>query len=63
MFLWQAIRNKIASKANLRVRGIELNGDDKFPLCNEVSESTSHLLLHCKFIWPLWGAVIDREGL
>ncbi|XP_057419024.1 uncharacterized protein LOC130713256 [Lotus japonicus] len=62
LFVWQAQKNKIATKDNLRARGIDLNGLETCVFCNQVSETSSHLFLHCVHIWNLWVAIISREG-
>lgn len=63
LFLWQALRNKIATRENLQAKGIVLNGSSSCPICNEVSESSSHLLLHCPSIWRLWCSILNRDGI
>lgn len=50
LFVWQARRNRIATRANLVRRGIHVEGGVACSLCNGGSETTNHLLIHCSLI-------------
>lgn len=36
--------------------------NDLCQLCGSTPESVSHLFLHCEKVWPLWSAIMLREG-
>lgn len=62
LFVWQAQRNKVATKANLIARGMNLDGQDLCVICNQVHETTEHLFMHCSSVWQLWASIVLREG-
>ncbi|RWR75099.1 Reverse transcriptase zinc-binding domain-containing protein [Cinnamomum micranthum f. kanehirae] len=55
-FTWLALRNKILTMDNLRLRHILLV--NACPLCLADEESVDHLLFHCKQMRALWSAIL-----
>ncbi|KAL8458477.1 hypothetical protein ACS0TY_036118 [Phlomoides rotata] len=53
IFAWRVLQNRIATKANLARRNIDL-GSFKCPRCDEVDEDSNHLFSSCKFAKDLW---------
>ncbi|CAN0887943.1 Putative ribonuclease H protein At1g65750 [Linum grandiflorum] len=51
-FIWMASLNSIATVDNLRRRGVIM--PNRCVMCCHAEESTSHLLLHCKYSFAVW---------
>ena len=60
-FVWEASRGKILTCDNLQKKGFTLV--NSCFICKEDSESTSHLLLHCKVARVLWDLTISWVGV
>ena len=60
-FVWQASYGKILTCDNLQKKGFTLV--NSCFICKEDSESTSHLLLHCKVARVLWDLTISCVGV
>lgn len=63
LLFWQVCNNKVASKENLMKRGIVLEDNGLCSLCGQFVESNTHLFLHYSAVWPLWNAILQREGV
>jgi len=55
---WRVLGNKIASKANLVRRGIEV-GNMSYCMCGEEEETTRHLFFECRVAWLVWNLCYD----
>lgn len=57
-FIWRIALNRVATRDNLRKRGILITDDEyKCPFCSLVEQSISHLLFQCpcsSLIWSQW---------
>ncbi|XP_057426183.1 uncharacterized protein LOC130719582 [Lotus japonicus] len=63
LFLWQVQKNRVATKENLRRRGVALEEGATCVLCLGAPETVAHLFLHCPKVWQLWVSVLHREGV
>lgn len=54
IFVWLACLSKLNTKAKLAQLNIIPTSPDLCPLCNEHSETSNHLFIHCKFSWQIW---------
>ncbi|XP_076886337.1 uncharacterized protein LOC143536168 [Bidens hawaiensis] len=55
-FIWRLLLDRISTKKALLVRGINL-GDDICALCGLFSESSEHLMLHCRVAKRIWSII------
>jgi len=54
---WHLMRNRLPTKDNLVQRGILISTDDMCVAGCNVSETASHLFLHCNIFGALWSNV------
>ena len=59
LFLWMALRNNITTRDNLRRRGVRIEDEGRFVICNDGLEEVCNLLLHCPKSWILWCRVFN----
>ena len=59
---WRVLENKLATKANLKRRGIELKSI-LCCLCGANEETTSHLFFCCKIALLVWNICFEWLGL
>lgn len=57
-FAWKALKNGIAAKSLLHVRGLTV--DVVCPMCGEGEESIMHMLVKCKEVRLIWYASLLR---
>jgi len=50
---WRVLENKIATRVNLKRRGVVVE-NSLCGLCGKVEESSSHLFSICDFTWRVW---------
>ncbi|XP_058766980.1 uncharacterized protein LOC131640616 [Vicia villosa] len=63
MFGWRFILNRLPTRDNLLVRGIELAEKEKFcALCEGFSETRNHIFLECNFSLRIWYVVHSWLG-
>lgn len=54
LFVWLACLGKLNTKAKLAHLNIIHASQDICPLCNDQSETSNHLFIHCQFSWQIW---------
>jgi len=59
---WRVIENKIASKANLERRGVEIL-NNLCCLCGAFEETTSHLFVGYRVSWLVWNLCFAWLGV
>ncbi|XP_057418209.1 uncharacterized protein LOC130712390 [Lotus japonicus] len=62
-FFWQLIKNRIATRANLMVRRVQIENAGRCVFCGLEPETTSHLMPFCPMSWKLLNLVMSREGI
>lgn len=64
MFVWRAIRGRLATKDNMRKRRVQLSSPTyTCVFCDGCKESLDHLLLHCPFADKVWDKVHQWLGV
>jgi hypothetical protein len=53
-FSWQLVLDRIPSKQNLALRGVDTGNDARCAACNSELESSAHLFLHCRVTAQIW---------
>ncbi|KAJ1688600.1 hypothetical protein LUZ63_012755 [Rhynchospora breviuscula] len=62
IFFWLALRNRINTRENLFIKGLQV--DRSCPLCQNGVESTIHLFAQCLFALQIWdGFILQGEHL
>lgn len=59
LLFWQACHNKIATKQNLRKRGMDVGDGGMSVFCRATEESNDHLFLHCSKVKFLWDKIMQ----
>lgn len=63
LFVWLACFGKINTRGKLTRLGIISADQDICVLCNNSSETSTHLMLHCEFSWSVWCWWLDLWGI
>lgn len=63
LLVWQACHNKLATKANLRRRGMLAEDRGMCCLCNLSEENNDHLFLLCNRVRVLWESILRNEDI
>ena len=56
---WLILQRKIHTRGRLVRKGILAESLNVCPICREEEETDSHLLIHCKYVHPLWQQVLN----
>lgn len=56
ILLWRIGWNKIPTRMNLLIKGVEM-GETCCPICQSQGESSDHLFAGCNLIIPLWSRI------
>ncbi|KAK2454307.1 hypothetical protein QL285_001883 [Trifolium repens] len=63
-FSWKLLRNRIPTRANLVLRGVDVNGGLVDCVhCHGAEESALHLFLYCDFAMVVWKAIFRWLGV
>ncbi|XP_039065107.1 uncharacterized protein LOC120210455 [Hibiscus syriacus] len=62
-FLWQLSHQKVAVRAELLRRGVNIGDNFLCPLCNLEEESVQHLFISCPVSWVMWTKLIGFWGV
>jgi hypothetical protein len=53
-FSWQLLLQRIPTRDNLRIRGVDMEANTRCPLCGNHEETEIHLFLHCNVATSVW---------
>lgn len=62
VFLWLAIQNSIVARGFLYRRHILDAERNICPLCQSFDETSTHILIHCKKVQPIWYQILAWWG-
>jgi hypothetical protein len=60
-FVWLVLHNRALTADNMAKKNWDC--DPICPLCCCMQETTSHILIHCNYVEPLWNAIAGRFNL
>jgi hypothetical protein len=62
LFLWLLIQDKITTRDFLFQHDYLTFQESRCAFCNKSLESSSHLFIHCHFIWNIWMKLLSNRA-